>query len=439
MRENGPRSGRSTDKEVPAGDEQASNSWLVLLVDDEPEIHEITRLVLADVSFAGWPVELRSAYSATQAKAFLQSHPGTALLLLDVVMESDDAGLALVRHIRDYLHNLDLQIVLRTGQPGMAPERDVVLQYEINGYFLKTEITAQKLYSIVISALRTYQYIKTLQPVKRKSLVHRSEAFAGQRQQMLEENLAKAIEADALHLLAQPQVHLASNSIAGIEIIPGWKTQEGVLGPAQLAEAVHDPELRLKFDQWLLRKACGWARSWQGLGVPPFRVCVPLLTEHVGDRRLLAVVDQCLADFGLARGTLDLEMPETILLGERSSTREAIAYVQSQGVSVTLLDFGSGMISLPQLQRLLPDRVKIDRTFVRNVSNDRERSAIARSIIALAHTLEMTVVADGIATELDLQFFKWEGCDIGQGDLLATSAAVADVHDVLRAKKAITH
>jgi hypothetical protein len=92
-----------------------------------------------------------------------------------------------------------------------------------------------------------------------------------------------------------------------------------------------------------------------------------------------------------------------------------------------------------QLQRLLPDRVKIDRTFVRNVSNDRERSAIARSIIALAHTLEITVVADGIANELDLQFFKWEGCDIGQGELLATSTAIADVHDVLPANKVITH
>jgi EAL domain-containing protein (putative c-di-GMP-specific phosphodiesterase class I) len=91
------------------------------------------------------------------------------------------------------------------------------------------------------------------------------------------------------------------------------------------------------------------------------------------------------------------------------------------------------------LQRLLPDRVKIDRTFVRNVSNDRERSAIARSIIALAHTLEITVVADGIATELDLQFFKWEGCDIGQGELLARSTGIADVHDVLHAHKVITH
>jgi len=434
MREHGLRSTRSPDREVSVGDERPSNSWLVLLVDDEPEIHEITRLVLADVSFTGLPVELHSAYSATQAKAFLQAHPGTALLLLDVVMESDDAGLALVRYVRDYLHNPDLQIVLRTGQPGMAPERDVVLQYEINGYFLKTEITAQKLYSIVISALRTYQYIKTLQPVKRREVTQRSEAFAGQRQQALEEDLAKAIEADALHLLAQPQVHLASNSIVGIEIIPGWRTRDGILGPAQLAESVHDPELRLRFDEWLLRKACGWSRSWQGLGV-----CVPLLTEHVGDRRLLAVIDQCLADFTVARGTLDLQMPETILLGERSSTREAIAYVQSQGVSVTLLDFGSGMISLPQLQRLLPNRVKIDRTFVRNVSNDPERSAIARSIIALAHTLEMTVVADGIATELDLQFFKWEGCDIGQGELLATSTAVADVHDVLHATKVITH
>jgi EAL domain-containing protein (putative c-di-GMP-specific phosphodiesterase class I) len=108
-----------------------------------------------------------------------------------------------------------------------------------------------------------------------------------------------------------------------------------------------------------------------------------------------------------------------------------VASMRSLGVSVTLVDFGLGLVSLPRLQRLLPDRVKIHKSFVRHVTQDPERSAIARSIIALAHTLGVAVVADGLVTEQDLQFFKWEGCDVGQGDLLARPMAVADVSAAL--------
>jgi EAL domain-containing protein (putative c-di-GMP-specific phosphodiesterase class I) len=106
---------------------------------------------------------------------------------------------------------------------------------------------------------------------------------------------------------------------------------------------------------------------------------------------------------------------------------------------VTLAVFGSGMISVVQLQRLLPDRVKIHRTFVRNAANDREKAAVARTIIALAHTIGMTVVADGIATEPEYQFFRWEGCDVGQGDFLARPVAVSDVADMVRSTTSSTH
>lgn len=413
--------------------------WLVLLVDDEPEVHEITRMVLANVEYAGLPVELHSAYSASGAKAMLRQYPDTALVLLDVVMESDEAGLALVRAIRDELGNADIQVVLRTGQPGVAPEREVILKYDINGYFLKTEITAQKLYSIVISSLRAFQYIKTLKPHESAARVYSIQPFRAQRRQALEDEVIKVIETGEAHLAAQPQLHLASDTIVGVQIVPHLRTGEGILGPSQLAGAIHDPELRLRIDQWFLRLVSGWARTWQAMDRPVFRVSVPVLTDQVWDCRFLSLLDKCLADCELPHGTLDLEMPETVVLGEQLHARDALAYIQGKGVSVTLVDFGSGMISLPHLQRLLPDRIKIHRTFVRNVANDPEKSAIARTVIALAHTLGMTAVADGIATELDFQFFKWEGCDIGQGDFLARSMAVTEIGDVILSAAKPTH
>jgi EAL domain-containing protein (putative c-di-GMP-specific phosphodiesterase class I) len=352
-------------------------------------------------------------------------------MLLDVVMETDDAGLRLVTYVREQIGNTDLQIVLRTGQPGMAPEREVIPRYDINGYFLKTEMVAQKLRSIVISSLRAYKYIKTLRPRQDGVASPQVGVFEGYQQLAIAEEFAKAIETNALHLLAQPQVHLVSGAIAAIELIPNWRRGDTILGPAQLTEEIRDPELRLKFDEWLLRQGCAWAQSWQSLGLPPFRISLPVLTKNIWTREILSIVERHLSRLAVPHETLDLEVPETALLGERPKAPDAVALMQSIGISVTLVDFGLGLLSLPQLQRLLPSRVKIHKSFVRHVAQDRERSTIARSIIALAHTLGITVIADGIVGEQDLQFFKWESCDIGQGDLLARPLAVADVSTAL--------
>ena len=136
--------------------------WRVLLVDDEPAVHEMSRLILSGLSFEGRSVELISAGSAAQARELLERHADVALALLDEVMETDDAGITLVQYIRERLRDIDMQIVLRTGQPGVAPEGDIMRRYEINGYFLKTEITAQRLHSIVISGLRGYRHARSL-------------------------------------------------------------------------------------------------------------------------------------------------------------------------------------------------------------------------------------------------------------------------------------
>ena len=142
-------------KEEVAADD-ARPAWTVLVVDDEPDIHAVTRLTLERAYLAGRRVKLINAYSAAEGHRAMAAHPETALILLDVVMESDDAGLTFVRHLRDTLGNRDVRIVLRTGQPGMAPAREVVDTYEIDDYRTKTELTSERLYVSVAAALRTY-------------------------------------------------------------------------------------------------------------------------------------------------------------------------------------------------------------------------------------------------------------------------------------------
>ena len=141
--------------------------WKLLIVDDEQEVHSLTRLVLRDYEFEGRSLELLGAYSGVAARQVLADHPDIALILLDVVMEQEDSGLRLVQHIRHNLQNSKVRIILRTGQPGQAPELDVVARYDINDYKAKTDLTAQKLFTAVTSALRAWRDIQTIDQSRR--------------------------------------------------------------------------------------------------------------------------------------------------------------------------------------------------------------------------------------------------------------------------------
>lgn len=141
--------------------------WKVMIVDDEPAVHDVTRLALSGVTFAGQPLEFISCYSGAEAMEAIQAHPETALMLLDVVMESDHAGLDVARKVREDLGNSLVRIVLRTGQPGQAPERRVITDYDINDYKEKTELTASKLFTLLFASLRAYQSIVSVERSKR--------------------------------------------------------------------------------------------------------------------------------------------------------------------------------------------------------------------------------------------------------------------------------
>lgn len=138
-------------------DGTSKDHWKVLIVDDEEEIHVVTRLALQDFHFGGRHLEFISAYNAEQARSVLRAQPDIAIILLDVVMETDDAGLAIARFIRQELGNHFIRIILRTGQPGIAPERRVLKVYDINDYRAKTELTQDRLFSVIYTALSSYR------------------------------------------------------------------------------------------------------------------------------------------------------------------------------------------------------------------------------------------------------------------------------------------
>ena len=141
--------------------------WKVLIVDDDEQIHAVTKMVLGDFRFRDRPLQFLSAHSGKEGYAAIAANPDLAVIFLDVVMESETAGLDLARDIRGALGNDYVRIILRTGQPGQAPERRVIVDYDINDYKEKSELTSQKLFSTMVTALRSYKDIMTIETSRR--------------------------------------------------------------------------------------------------------------------------------------------------------------------------------------------------------------------------------------------------------------------------------
>lgn len=176
-----------------------SSPWKILLVDDEPDIHDVTKLTLHRFQLDGRGLQFFDAYNAPQAKEILSREPDIALVFLDVVMETEDAGLEVARWMRQDLKNQFTRIVLRTGQPGQAPEESVIVDYDINDYKEKTELDRTKLFTTTFAALRAYRDIFTVEEARRFQVTYR-------------EGLERVIEASA-HIHQQRNLHDFANGL----------------------------------------------------------------------------------------------------------------------------------------------------------------------------------------------------------------------------------
>ncbi|MEH2050781.1 ATP-binding protein [Nostoc sp.] len=198
-------------------------TWKMIIVDDDAEVHQATKLALRSFTYEGKALTFLSAFSGIEAKKLIAVHPDTAFILLDVVMETNDAGLRVVKYIREELKNQIVRVILRTGQPGDAPEESVILNYDINDYKLKVELTRQKLITTAIAALRSYRDLITIE----KQTAQLTQAL--QDLQETQYNLIQKEKMSALGNLVTAIAHEINNPINFIA---------GNLKPAQ--DYVHD-------------------------------------------------------------------------------------------------------------------------------------------------------------------------------------------------------
>ncbi|WP_420472938.1 EAL domain-containing protein [Noviherbaspirillum sp. ST9] len=236
----------------------------------------------------------------------------------------------------------------------------------------------------------------------------------------MENDLRRAIERDELEVFYQPQARVDDGQVIGAEALVRWRhPTRGMVSPAEFIPLAEETGLINSVGEWVLRAACAQLQRWIEAGLPTIRIAVNLSVKQLLKKDFAATVEQALADTGLAPSLLELEITESTLMENAQDTLEALHRLRSLGVRLSIDDFGTGYSSLSYLKRFPVDIIKIDRSFVRDVPHDVDDASIVTGIIALAHSLRLEVVAEGVETESQLRFLGEQACDMLQGYYLS--------------------
>lgn len=237
-----------------------------------------------------------------------------------------------------------------------------------------------------------------------------------QKRLLLEINLRKAIEREELILYYQPQVSLKERRIIGVEALLRWNHPElGVVNPIDFIPVAEESGLIIPIGSWVLRTACEQAAAWRDAGLGLINMSVNLSVRQTKHAELMGEIRSALRHVGLPPSQLELEITETVLMENVHENVDLLNRLQTEGIRLSIDDFGTGYSSMAYLKRFPINQVKIDRTFVRDIPENADDKAIAVAIVVMAHSLGLSVVAEGVETEQQLQFLHDIGCDIIQG------------------------
>jgi EAL domain-containing protein (putative c-di-GMP-specific phosphodiesterase class I) len=251
----------------------------------------------------------------------------------------------------------------------------------------------------------------------------------------LETDLRHALARDEFTVHYQPQVSLETDTIIGLEALLRWQhPQHGMVPPNMFIPLAEDIGLIEPLGEWVMRAACSQAMVWQdatGFMIP---VAVNLSGHQINDK-LVQTVNDVLETTGLKPRYLELEITESCIMDQAATTIEHLRALRKLGVKLAIDDFGTGYSSMSYLKRLPIDKLKIDRTFVNDIPHDSNDAAIIRAILALGHTLNLTVIAEGVETAEQRIFLAENGCDEMQGYLFSRPLPAEEIEQLLSSAK----
>ena len=244
-----------------------------------------------------------------------------------------------------------------------------------------------------------------------------------QARRALEQSLRRALDNDEFELHYQPQVELNSRAVVGFEALLRWRLDGRLVPPVEFIPVAEETGLILQIGDWVLRHACREAARWPN----QFKIGVNLSPVQFKRGDVVKLVSDALAEAGLAPRRLELEITESVILHDTEATLATLQRLKALGVSIAMDDFGTGYSSLSYLRKFPFDRIKIDRSFIRDIERNASDASIVRAIIELGLCMGMAVIAEGVETDQQLSYLQGEYCEQGQGFYFGRPVAVDDL------------
>ncbi|RMH05715.1 MAG: EAL domain-containing protein [Nitrospirae bacterium] len=249
----------------------------------------------------------------------------------------------------------------------------------------------------------------------------------------LESRLRRALDRGEFLLHYQPQIEMASGRIVAMEALLRWRNPDrGMMPPDEFIPLAEENGMIIPIGEWVLWTACRQNKHWQEAGLSPTRVSVNLSARQFRQKSFVEMVERVLHETKLAPQYLELELTESLLFESNGTSINRLKELKALGINISIDDFGTGYSSLSYLKSFPIDALKIDRSFVGDIPNSLEDSAIAGGMIALAHGLKLQVTAEGVETRAQFDFLQERGCDLIQGYLLSLPLPAEDVTTQLR-------
>jgi diguanylate cyclase (GGDEF)-like protein len=250
----------------------------------------------------------------------------------------------------------------------------------------------------------------------------------------LERDLRRALPLQQFELHYQPKIDIVSGRTNSVEALLRWRhPTRGLVGPDGFIPLAEESGLMLGIGEWVLREACRQARQWQDEGLPFLRIAVNISPRHFLQPKFLEIVRAALSDHDLEPRYLEIELTETTVMDHAESSVQILEELSRMGVLLSIDDFGTGYSSMSYLRRFPIDKLKIDRTFIKDLTRNSDSSAIVEAIISLAHSLRLKVVAEGVETAQQLEQLRELGCDQFQGFYRSAAVPPGEIQKFLQA------
>jgi EAL domain-containing protein (putative c-di-GMP-specific phosphodiesterase class I) len=252
----------------------------------------------------------------------------------------------------------------------------------------------------------------------------------------LENSLRKALKNDEFRVYYQPQVDIKTGFISGLEALVRWQRSESeLILPDKFISVAEDTGLIVPLGEWVLRTACRQIKIWHDIGFESLSIAVNLSAKQFQDKHLVQIVQNILKEIGLAPEFLCLEITENTVMSDVETAVKMMSALKDIGVLLSIDDFGTGYSSLNYLKRFPLHEIKIDKSFIREIPRHHDDVAIAKTILSLAHSLNLKVLAEGVETQTQLEFMRAHRCNVIQGFLFSEAIQANEVTILLQEGK----